>query len=139
MSKVCEGEITSPFGKRINPITGEEGTDHNGVDIGCPVGTPVYAPAECIVMQVYDHDKGGKTIILRDVANNDRFGFCHLAKYEVRAGTRVKKGQLIALSGNTGASTGPHLHFSYGTGGYWKDGVCKGFKYENPVSKIKFD
>lgn len=138
MSKVCEGVITTPFGKRIHPITGKE-SDHNGVDIGCPVGTPVYSPVESIVMQVYDHEIGGKTIILRDTANNDRYGFCHLGKYEVRAGTRIKKGQLIALSGNTGRSTGPHLHFSYGAGGYWKEGVCIGFKYENPVSKIEID
>ncbi|OJV22723.1 MAG: hypothetical protein BGO30_08600 [Bacteroidetes bacterium 41-46] len=134
--KVCEGRITSKFGNRIHPVTKEKGSFHNGVDIACPIGTPVFSPGDCVVAQTYDHEIGGKTIILREAATNDRFGFCHLGEILVRPGMVVKKGHLIAKSGNTGRSTGPHLHFSYGTGGYWKNGVCYQFKYLDPTSKI---
>jgi len=139
MRKVCEGKITSKFGYRIHPVTGEKGSFHNGVDIACPVGSAVLSPGECIVAQAYFHEHGGKTIILREIATNNRFGFCHLNDILVSVGAKVKKGYLIAKSGNTGRSTGPHLHFSYGTGGYWKDGVCIGFDYQDPTDKINIE
>lgn len=134
--KVCEGTITSRFGKRKDPITNVK-SFHNGVDIACPVGTPVNSPGDCIVAQTYTHEVGGKTVILREVATNDRYGFCHLDEILVKSGVLVKKGTTIAKSGNTGRSTGPHLHFSYAVGGFWKDGVCRAFSYQDPTNKIK--
>ena len=136
--KVCEGRISSPFGERIHPVTKMK-SSHNGVDIATPVGTPVYSPVDALVAQVYDHSTGGKTIILKDVKSGDRFGFCHLAVQLVKSGETISKGYMIAKSGNTGRSTGPHLHYSYATGGRWIGGNCTGFSYHNPVQKIEFE
>ncbi|MDP3399112.1 MAG: M23 family metallopeptidase [Bacteroidales bacterium] len=135
--KVCEGRISSPFGERIHPVTKVK-SFHNGVDISTPIGTPVFTPVNAFVVQVYNHEAGGKTIILKDIQNGDRYGFCHLAEQLVKVGEIISKGTLIAKSGNTGRSTGPHLHFSYATGGKWVIGNCTGFTYKNPVSKIEF-
>lgn len=135
--KVCEGRISSPFGERVHPVTGVK-SFHNGVDISAPIGTPVYTPVNAYVAQVYDHTTGGKTIILKDVQNGDRYGFCHLAEQLVKTGETIPKGSIIAKSGNTGRSTGPHLHFSYSTGGKWIGGICTGFNYQNPISKMEF-
>ncbi|MHC1781031.1 MAG: M23 family metallopeptidase [Bacteroidales bacterium] len=135
--KVCEGRISSPFGERIHPVTRIK-SFHNGVDIATPVGTPVYTPVDAFVAQVYDHELGGKSIILKDINSGDRYGFCHLSEQLVKPGDRIQKGTIIAKSGNTGRSTGPHLHFSYATGGQWIGSNCSGFKYENPVSKLEF-
>lgn len=139
--KVCEGRISSKFGTRKDPITKKAGAFHGGVDIACPIGTPVYSPVVAIVMQVYTDTEhgGGKTIILRDSENNDRYGFCHLDQQLVKVGSRVAKGSVIALSGNTGLGTGAHLHFSYASGGYWKEGMCKGCIFEDPTEKINIE
>ena len=136
--KVCEGRISSLFGERIHPVTKIK-SFHNGVDIAAPVGTPVYTPVDAYIAQVYDHAIGGKTIILKDINSNDRFGFCHLAQQLVKAGQTVPKGTMIAQSGNTGRSTGPHLHFSHGTGGRWVNNICTGHTYQDPTSKIEFE
>ena len=136
--KVCEGRISSLFGERIHPVTKIK-SFHNGVDIAAPVGTPVHTPVDAYIAQVYDHAIGGKTIVLKDVLSGDRYGFCHLSRQLVTAGKTVPKGTIIAASGNTGRSTGPHLHFSYATRGKWIGGNCTGFIYQNPVQKIEFE
>ena len=135
--KVCEGKVTSNFGWRTHPVTGKK-SFHNGVDIGCPIGTPVYAPCNGIVMQIYTHQTGGKTIILRDYYTGERYGFCHLSEFKVRQGEAVVQGSLLALSGNTGLGTGAHLHFSYAHGGNWIQNICYKFQYEDPTSRIEF-
>lgn len=100
---------TSNFGIRTDPFRGTAAM-HAGVDIPGPVGTPVYATADGFVdraeraggygnMVEIDHGKGIQT----------RYG--HLSKILVPANTRVHRGQLIALIGSTGRSTGPHLHY----------------------------
>lgn len=136
--KVCEGRISSQFGERIHPVTLAR-SFHNGVDISAPIGTPVYTPIDAYVAQVYNHETGGKTIILKDIISGDRYGFCHLADQLVKPGETVAKGTMIAKSGNTGRSTGPHLHFSHSTGGRWIGGNCTGFTYQNPTKKIEFE
>ena len=101
--------FTSNYGIRSDPFRGTAAM-HAGVDIPGPVGTPVYATADGMVdraeraggygnMIELDHGKGIQT----------RYG--HLSKILVEAGTRVHRGQLIALMGSTGRSTGPHLHY----------------------------
>ena len=100
---------TSNYGIRSDPFRGTAAM-HAGVDIPGPIGTPVYATADGMVdraekaggygnMIELDHGKGIQT----------RYG--HLSKLLVEAGTRVHRGQLIALMGSTGRSTGPHLHY----------------------------
>lgn len=97
------GYITSPFGPRSLGY-------HNGIDIGIPSGTEVYAADGGTVK--YSGYKGtyGKLIIINHGANTET-RYAHNSVLKVKSGENVFKGQLIALSGNTGRSTGPHLHF----------------------------
>lgn len=136
--KVCEGRISSGFGMRIHPIT-RATSFHNGIDISCPVGTGVYTPVAAYVAQVYNHETGGRTIVLRDLKTNDRYGFCHLSLQKVDVGQIIPAGYMIALSGNTGRSSGPHLHFSYATGGKWNGNICINYSYQDPTEKIEFE
>jgi len=109
------GRISSPFGSRPNPFTGEAGEFHNGVDFAVPVGTPVVACADGIVIDTALNAGGDGTFcrIRADVEGGRYdYSFSHLSKLEVSEGQRVRAGELVALSGNTGRSTGPHLHLS---------------------------
>lgn len=115
----CTGRISSKFGNRIHPITRIK-TFHNGIDIAVPSGTPVIAPADGKITESWNHDRGGICLAMV-TADGVRFGFAHLSKRLVVVGTKVKAGEVIALSGNTGASTGPHLHFTIKINGSWVD------------------
>lgn len=119
MKKVVEGRISSGFGFRIDPITGVKGSYHNGVDVSCSVGTSVVSPCNGCVVEVRQNAAEGIAVILRDRDREMRFGFCHLSKALLKVGDHVSKGQVFALSGNTGRSTGPHLHFTVKDGGRW--------------------
>lgn len=99
-----KGRITSRYGMR-------NGNLHNGTDIAVAVGTPVKSPWRGTVSETYTNSAGGKQIIINH-PNGYRTGYAHLSEYRVSAGQRVRRGQVIALSGNTGGSTGPHLHFT---------------------------
>lgn len=107
----AKGRITSPFGNRTHPVTGAVSSFHNGIDIAVPEGTEVRAPMNGIVQSVYSNAAGGKQVILEH-PNGWKTGFAHLSAQLVTPGQAVSKGDVIALSGNTGASTGPHLHFT---------------------------
>ena len=102
--------VTSPFGWRIHPITHDR-RKHDGVDLGVPVGTQVFAAQSGKVIAVGTNEKGGNWIIL-DHGNGVRTSYCHLSEWQVTKGQVVQRGEPIALSGNTGRSTGPHLHFN---------------------------
>lgn len=101
------GRVSSPFG------TQRTGHTHSGTDIAVPVGTPVVAPWPGTVAGVYDDITygGGLTVIVKH-PNGYRTGYCHLSRQLVSQGQQVGAGETLALSGNTGHSTGPHLHFS---------------------------
>lgn len=103
------GRITSRFGPRIHPIFGTPDF-HTGVDFAVPEGTPVHAAASGVVS--FAGERGGYGLL---VVVEHRGGFStyygHLSKILVEVGQYVEQGQVIALSGNTGLSTGPHLHF----------------------------
>ena len=105
-----KGRVTSKFGSRKHPVTGVI-TNHNGVDIAAPLGTPIVAPLDGTVIDVNTHQTGGKQLIIKHI-NGYRTGYAHLSKYAVNKGDKVKQGQVIAYVGNTGVSTGPHLHFT---------------------------
>ena len=98
------------LGTRINPITKKE-IFHNGIGLPVPVGTNIKSLMSGIVESIYFNDAGGNQVIIKH-DNGYRTGYSHLFKALVRKGDKVKKGNLIALSGNTGKSTGPHLHFT---------------------------
>jgi len=96
--------LTSRFGQRGSEF-------HNGIDVGVPVGTPIIAPASGLVERVYVSGAGGNQLIIKH-DNGYTTGYAHLSDTLVWPGSRIRQGQTVALSGNTGRSTGPHLHFT---------------------------
>lgn len=104
--------ITSFFGPRVNPVTGEA-HQHTGVDIAAPLGTTVVSTTPGVVSRV-DVD-GQERGTINGNAVFIRWGvflwaYLHLARVLVRVGDQVQPGQPIGLVGSTGRSTGPHLH-----------------------------
>lgn len=102
--------ISSPFGARriLNNI---KKAGHSGVDYAAPIGTHLYAPADGVVALVHNNMfLSGKTLLI-----NHGYGlfssYSHLNKINVKIGDKVKTGDLIAEIGNTGRTTGPHLHY----------------------------
>ena len=103
--------ITSPFGRRTSPTTGAS-TNHNGIDLATPMRTPILAPADGTIGYVVTNDAGGLQVAI-DIKDHDlRVGFAHLDEATVRNGQLVHKGDIIAYTGNSGRSTGPHLHLT---------------------------
>lgn len=97
------GRISSRFGPRW-------GRMHQGLDIAVPIGTPVRAAAAGTV--TYSGSMGGYgNLVIIDHGNRVETRYAHNSRLVVRVGQRVKRGEIIAYSGNTGNSTGPHLHF----------------------------
>ncbi|WP_249979103.1 peptidoglycan DD-metalloendopeptidase family protein [Vreelandella olivaria] len=95
--------------RRLHPITGRV-SPHNGTDFAMPIGTPVVAPANGRVERVGNHHAAGRYIVVRH-DNGYRTRYLHLSRPLVNQGDRIEMGERIALSGNTGRSTGPHLHY----------------------------
>ena len=106
---VNRGYLTSSFGSRPDPWTGKRRM-HHGQDFGVLNGTPVYAPADAVVKSRNGKTGYGNTIIL-DHGYGIKTVYAHLSRYAVKPGDKVERGDLIAYSGNTGRSTGPHLHY----------------------------
>lgn len=103
-------KVTSNFNPtRRHPITGKV-RPHNGTDFGVKVGTPVYAPADGVVVKATYQRAAGYYIVLQHKGAYSTV-YMHLSKILVKPGDKIKANQKIALSGNTGASTGPHLHY----------------------------
>jgi len=102
------GEITSPYGWRINPITHKK-EFHAGVDIGAPEGTPVFSAISGMVTYAGWYGGYGNMIQIFNGHMLTRYG--HLSKIDCYVGEHVKQGMLIGRIGSTGLSTGPHLHF----------------------------
>lgn len=104
--------VTSSFNpKRRHPITGRI-SPHKGVDYGLPVGTPIIAPGDGVVEHVA-YQAGGAGRYIKVKHGHITTVYMHLSKSLVKPGQRVRKGERIALSGNTGGSTGPHLHYEF--------------------------
>ncbi|NLK84707.1 MAG: peptidoglycan DD-metalloendopeptidase family protein [Aeromonadales bacterium] len=102
--------VTSKFNpSRLHPVTGCV-RPHNGVDFGLPVGTPITAPGDGIIDKATYSRSAGYYIVVRHSGGLSTV-YMHLSKLNVRPGQRVKQGAIIARSGNTGISTGPHLHY----------------------------
>lgn len=102
--------ISSPFGSRYHPIH-KEYRMHNGVDIAVPTGTMVYAAVSGEVTAARYSDSAGYMVSVTD-ANGYTVTYMHLSSYSVAVGQKITAGQFVALSGNTGNSTGPHLHLA---------------------------
>lgn len=104
-----KGWITSYFGKRKSPFTGRR-VMHEGLDIAANLGTPVVATADGVVSRVGYSRSYGKMVVI-DHGYGYRTIFGHNSKLLVKAGQRIKRGDRVALVGNTGQSTGPHVHY----------------------------
>ncbi|WP_226377943.1 M23 family metallopeptidase [Citrifermentans bremense] len=111
-----QGTITSNVGLRHDPIDGGV-RHHNGVDIAVPTGTRVKAIAAGKVVESAARGGYGNLVTIEHGGGMVSL-YGHNAQLEVKIGDRVEAGQTVALSGSTGRSTGPHLHFEL-----WKDGV----------------
>lgn len=136
---ICKGRISSPFGQRRDPIL-KTVRYHSGVDIAAPVGMVIYSPGRCVVVSVFTHYAGGKTLIMKSLDREDvRFGMCHLSAVLVDRGQVVEYGQRVAKSGNTGRSTGPHLHFSVKCGGQWQGEQYTGGQWVDPMPYLEID
>lgn len=107
--------ITSRFGERADPFEPEVAKIHRGVDVRCPTGTPIRAAGDGEVVVARQSARGGVSIRVRH-ANEVSTLYAHLASSAVKTGDKVKGGQIIGRSGNTGRSTGPHLHFEFWRG-----------------------
>lgn len=113
------GKITSPYGTRSSGF-------HSGIDIGGKIGRGVYSAAGGkVVLSSWYYAYGN--CILIDHGNGMKTRYAHLSAYKVKVGDTVERGQLIGLCGNTGRSTGPHLHFEVIVNGSTK----------NPINYLK--
>ncbi|QFU00766.1 Murein DD-endopeptidase MepM [Halomonas sp. THAF5a] len=95
--------------RRLHPVTGRI-SPHKGTDFAMPIGTAVHAPADGRVEKVGHHPAAGRYVVIRH-DNGYKTRYLHLSRPMVSNGQRVTMGERIALSGNTGRSTGPHLHY----------------------------
>lgn len=117
--------LTSPFGMRTHPILGYQRM-HNGIDMACAQGTPIYATrAGTVTTASYQAGGAGYYVSINHL---DGFSsvYMHMTNYVVSAGQSVSQGQLIGYVGSTGLSTGPHLHF----------GISYAGTYVNPLAYI---
>ena len=114
--------LSSPFGMRKHPIYGDYRM-HNGVDLSCSTGTPIYATRSGTVTIASYNSSAGYYV---NINHGDGFSsiYMHMTHYVVSYGQQVSQGQLIGYMGSTGASTGPHLHF----------GISYNGTYVNPAN-----
>ena len=128
-SPLKQTKVTAKFGYRIHPITKKK-QFHKGIDLKAKRKTEVYATADGVVKYVRRQVKGGFGTIVK-IAHNYGFDtlYAHLNRTSLKVGDVIKKGDLVALSGNTGRSTGPHLHYE----------IHYANKVVNPKDYIKWD
>ncbi|WP_291323361.1 M23 family metallopeptidase [Desulfonatronospira sp.] len=104
-----QGWVSSEFGYRSSPFTGQREL-HKGLDISAPEGTPIYAPASGVV--TFTGRDGAYGIAMElDHGRGITTKYAHLQRYVTEENTKVSRGELIGYVGNTGRSTGPHLHY----------------------------
>jgi murein DD-endopeptidase MepM/ murein hydrolase activator NlpD len=124
-------DISSRYGVRGNPF-GRGHEFHNGVDFVIDIGTPILATGPGVVEAAgYEGPNGNR------VAINHGFGYrsvyAHLSKVQVKPGDRVKRGQVVGLSGNTGRSSGPHLHYTL----YYRGDTINPDRYLKPQREAR--
>ncbi|XHF83264.1 peptidoglycan DD-metalloendopeptidase family protein [Vibrio sp. HN007] len=104
--------ISSSFNpKRKHPVTGRT-SPHNGTDFATPTCTPVYSTGDGRVELTRNHPYAGKYVVINH-GGTYKTRYLHLSRILVKKGQKISRGQKIALSGNTGRSTGPHLHYEF--------------------------
>lgn len=113
------GTVSSRFGARVHPVTGEEGY-HTGLDIAAREGTRIAAAYYGTVSEISEDSVSGKYVIL-DHGNGFKTFYCHCQEILAEKGAVVRAGETIAFVGQTGQVTGPHLHFEVRLGGVRHD------------------
>ncbi len=133
-------KITSGFGGRINPLSGFR-QSHLGVDYAAELGTPVWAVADGTVTRLVHLDPGGGNFLFVRHMNGFETGYLHLSRFApgIHVGARVHQKQLIAFSGNTGLSTGPHLHYAMRRGGGYINPLTQRFPRADPLPKEELE
>ncbi len=109
--------ISSSFGKRRHPVK-KRSIHHAGLDMVAHTGTPIYATADGVVELVSRRKSGYGNMMLVAHAFGFKTRYAHLKSIEVKRGSYVRKGELIGYSGNSGTSTGPHLHYEVSYAGF---------------------
>ena len=104
------GPVNSDFGGRSSPWLSSSSEFHSGLDIGATRGTAVFAPAPGTVVFAGQHAEYGVTLVI-DHGNDIKTLYGHLTKVTVAQDQKVQRGQPVGLTGNTGRSSGPHLHY----------------------------
>lgn len=120
----AKGWYSSPYGMRSDPFTGARQM-HRGIDLANHIGTPIIATADGRVASV-NKSRGLGTIVTVDHGYGFRTRYAHISKAMVKVGQQVKRGDVVALMGNSGHSTGPHLHYE----------VIRNGKSLNPIDYI---
>lgn len=104
--------VTSPYGTRINPVTGKPGEFHHGIDFaGKPIGEHVHTPFAGVVRASGIFGTAGNVVAIKSNQSGLVFMMFHLHTRLVKVGDKVISGQLIGTNGSTGSSTGAHIHF----------------------------
>lgn len=119
-------EVSSPFGMRMHPVQKVKKM-HFGLDLKAPVGTPVLATSDGVVIKAVEQKTGYGNMIMIQHDESFKTLYGQLSEINVQHGQKVKKGQVIGKVGNSGASTGPHLHYE----------VIKDGKRVDPQSFLK--
>lgn len=128
----CEGRVTSPYGRRLHPVTKiMEG--HHGIDIAKTGVVPILATASGKVSRVQPDKTFGTYGNMVTIKHADGWEslYAHLSRYTVKNGESVVQGEVIGYMGNTGRSTGQHLHFELHKGG-WNN------SYSNEVNPLLY-
>ncbi|EGR1546977.1 M23 family metallopeptidase [Vibrio parahaemolyticus] len=109
-SPVGKVRLSSCFGKRIHPVT-KVAKMHRGLDFAVNIGTKIYAPADGVVEVTRRSNTGSGNFLRLQHSFGFTSSYSHLKKFKVQSGQFVRKGDLIGISGNSGLSSGPHLHY----------------------------
>ena len=113
VNPIVSGVVTSKFGPASDPFNKGKTRNHHGLDIKAPTGTPIYAPADGVIRaatELYDGKPAYGTVVIIETEGWTKTMFAHLDAATVEEGQWVAKGTQIATVGNTGKSTGPHVH-----------------------------
>lgn len=118
--------VTSAFGPRFNPITKNYSSEyHHGIDFGCPIGTPVIAASAGVVNVSGYSQSAGNWVVVRGAGSGPLIKYMHHERNTATVGNLIAQGQPLALTGNTGRSTGPHMHFQMELNGKAVDPMSK--------------
>jgi murein DD-endopeptidase MepM/ murein hydrolase activator NlpD len=110
-----EGRLMSPFGRRIDPFSGE-GAFHSGVDISAETGTPVHVTADGVVIFSAMESGYGRLVVV-DHGGGIETWYAHLSAFYAHPGQELRRGDVVGLSGSSGRTTAPHLHYEVHVGG----------------------